>query len=220
MNASGHRDVDYVLTTRELGRMMREAGLDIREMPDEPADDLLGDYTGAATIFGATGGVMEAAVRSAYRLVTGRELEDVEIKPVRGLKGIKEAEIDIDGTKVKVAVAHSCGQARALIDKVRDQIAKDGKSEYQFIEVMACPGGCVGGGGQSWGSNIAKRARRGESLYEEDRSLPWRRSHENPSVQALYEKYLEKPNSEKAHKLLHTHYYKRSTVDGKILPNK
>jgi len=220
MNASGHRDVDYVLTTRELGRMMREAGLDIREMPDEPADDLLGDYTGAATIFGATGGVMEAAVRSAYRLVTGRELEDVEIKPVRGLKGIKEAEIDIDGTKVKVAVAHSCGQARALLDKVRDQIAKDGKSEYQFIEVMACPGGCVGGGGQSWGSNIAKRARRGESLYEEDRSLPWRRSHENPSVQALYEKYLEKPNSEKAHKLLHTHYYKRSTVDGKVLPNK
>lgn len=220
MNASGHRDVDYVLTTRELGRMMREAGLDIREMPDEPADDILGDYTGAATIFGATGGVMEAAVRSAYRLVTGRELEDVEIKPVRGLKGIKEAEIDIDGTKVKVAVAHSCGQARKLLDKVKEQIAKDGKSEYQFIEVMACPGGCVGGGGQSWGSNIAKRARRGESLYEEDRSLPWRRSHENPSVQTLYEKYLEKPNSEKAHKLLHTHYYKRSTLDGKILPKK
>jgi NADH-quinone oxidoreductase subunit G len=220
MNASGYRDVDYVLTTRELGRMMREAGLDIREMPDEPADDLLGDYTGAATIFGATGGVMEAAVRSAYRLVTGKELEDVEIKPVRGLKGIKEAEIDIDGTKVKVAVAHSGGQARALLNKVRDQIAKDGKSEYQFIEVMACPGGCVGGGGQSWGSNIAKRARRGESLYEEDRSLPLRRSHENPSVQALYERFLEKPNSEKAHKLLHTHYYKRSTVDGKILPTK
>jgi NADH-quinone oxidoreductase subunit G len=219
MNSSGYRDVDYVLTTRELGRMMREAGLDIREMPDEPADDILGDYTGAATIFGTTGGVMEAALRSAYRLVTGRELEDMEIKPVRGLKGIKEAEVDIDGTKVKVAVAHSCGQARTLLDRVREQIAKDGRSEYQFIEVMACPGGCVGGGGQSWGSNIAKRARRGESLYEEDRSLPWRRSHENPSVQAVYEKYLEKPNSEKAHKLLHTHYYKRSTVDGKILPN-
>ncbi|HOW54621.1 MAG TPA: NADH-dependent [FeFe] hydrogenase, group A6 [Syntrophorhabdaceae bacterium] len=218
MNASGYQDVDYVLTTREIGRMMREAGLDIKEMPDEPPDDILGEYTGAATIFGATGGVMEAAVRSAYRLVTGKELEDVEIKPVRGLKGIKEAEIDIEGTKVKVAVAHSCGQARELLDKVQDQIAKDGKSEYQFIEVMACPGGCVGGGGQSWGSNMAKRARRGESLYEEDRSLPLRRSHENPSVLAIYEKFLEKPNSEKAHKLLHTHYYKRSAVDGKILP--
>ncbi|MHB8110539.1 MAG: NADH-dependent [FeFe] hydrogenase, group A6 [Syntrophorhabdaceae bacterium] len=218
MNASGFRDVDYVLTSREIGRMMREAGIDIRELPDEPADKILGEYTGAATIFGATGGVMEAAVRSAYALVTGRELENVEITPVRGLKGIKEAEIDIDGTKVKVAVAHSCGQARKLLDKVKEQMATEGKCEYQFIEVMACPGGCVGGGGQSWGSNMAKRARRGESLYEEDRSLPMRRSHQNPEVLAVYEKYLEKPNSEKAHKLLHTHYYKRSAVDGKILP--
>ncbi len=218
MNASGYRDVDYVLTSREIGRMMREAGIDIKEMPDEHADPILGEYTGAATIFGATGGVMEAAVRSAYALVTGKELENVEIMPVRGLKGIKEAEIDIEGTKVKVAVAHSCGHARALLSKVQDQLAKDGKSEYQFIEVMACPGGCVGGGGQSWGSNMAKRARRGESLYAEDRSLPMRRSHENPEVKAVYEKFLEKPNSEKAHKLLHTHYYKRSAVDGKILP--
>ncbi len=218
MNASGYRDVDYVLTSREIGRMMREAGIDMNEMPDEHADPILGEYTGAATIFGATGGVMEAAVRSAYALVTGKELEDVEITPVRGLKGIKEAEIDIEGTKVKVAVAHSCGHARALLEKVQDQMRKDGKSEYQFIEVMACPGGCVGGGGQSWGSNMAKRARRGESLYAEDRSLPMRRSHENPEVQAAYEKFLEKPNSEKAHKLLHTHYFKRSAVDGKILP--
>ncbi|MFA5615390.1 MAG: NADH-dependent [FeFe] hydrogenase, group A6 [Syntrophorhabdaceae bacterium] len=218
MNASGYRDVDYVLTSREIGRMMREAGIDMKEMPDEHADPILGEYTGAATIFGTTGGVMEAAVRSAYALVTGKELENVEIAPVRGLKGIKEAEIDIDGTKVKVAVAHSCGHARALLEKVRDQIAEYGKSEYQFIEVMACPGGCVGGGGQSWGSNMAKRARRGESLYAEDRSLPMRRSHENPEVKAVYEKFLEKPNSEKAHKLLHTHYYKRSAVDGKVLP--
>lgn len=218
MNASGYRDVDYVLTSREIGRMMREAGIDMNEMPDEHADPILGEYTGAATIFGATGGVMEAAVRSAYALVTGKELENVDITPVRGLKGIKEAEIDIDGTKVKVAVAHSCGHARALLEKVQDQMRKDGKSEYQFIEVMACPGGCVGGGGQSWGSNMAKRARRGESLYAEDRSLPMRRSHENPEVKAVYEKFLEKPNSEKSHKLLHTHYFKRSAVDGKVLP--
>jgi len=218
MKASGYQDVDYVLTTREIGRMMREAGLDLTEMPDELPDDIMGEYTGAGTIFGTTGGVMEAALRSAYRLATGKELENLDITPVRGLKGIKEAEIDIEGTKVKVAVAHSCGKARELLNKVADQLEKEGKCEYQFIEVMACPGGCVGGGGQSWGSNMAKRARRGESLYAEDKSLPRRRSHENPSVLAVYEKFLEKPNSEKSHKLLHTHYFKRSTVDGKVLP--
>ena len=124
MKASGYQDVDYVLTTREIGRMMREAGIDLKEMPDEPADDLLGEYTGAATIFGATGGVMEAALRSAYFLVTGKELENLDITPVRGLKGIKEAEIDIEGTKVKVAVAHSCGNARELLDKVSDQLGQ------------------------------------------------------------------------------------------------
>ncbi len=217
MKASGFRDVDYVLTTRELGRMMREAGIDIRDMPEEGADDILGDYTGAATIFGATGGVMEAALRSAYFLVTGHELENVEVAPVRGLKGTKEAEIDIEGTKIKVAVAHSCGQARALLEKVQGQLESTGESEYQFIEVMACPGGCVGGGGQSWGSNMAKRARRGESLYAEDKSLPLRRSHENPSITAVYEKFLKHPNSDVAHKLLHTSYSKRSTVDGKVM---
>jgi len=217
MNASGYRDVDYVLTTREIGRMLREAGIDLKEMPDEPADDIMGEYTGAGTIFGTTGGVMEAALRSAFFLITGRELENLDITPVRGLKGIKEAEVDIDGTKVKVAVAHSCGKARELMEKVSAQIEKEGKSEYQFIEVMACPGGCVGGGGQSWGSNMAKRARRGESLYAEDKTMPHRRSHENPSVKAVYEKFLEKPNSEKAHKLLHTHYYKRNTRDGKVI---
>jgi NADH-quinone oxidoreductase subunit G len=217
MRASGFQDVDFVLTTREIGRMLREAGIDLNEMPDEKADSLLGEYTGAATIFGTTGGVMEAALRSAYFLVTGRELESIDIAPVRGLKGIKEAEIDIDGLKVKVAVAHGGGQARRLMEKVQDQLRSEGKSEYHFIEVMACPGGCVGGGGQSWGSNMAKRARRGESLYAEDRSLRYRRSHENPSIKVLYEKFLGKPNSEKSHKLLHTHYYKRSTVDGNII---
>jgi NADH-quinone oxidoreductase subunit G len=217
MKASGYQDVDFVLTTRELARMLREAGIDLKEMPDEPADDPLGEYTGAATIFGATGGVMEAALRSAYFLVTGRELENIDILPVRGMAGIKEAEVDVDGLKLKVAVAHGLGNARKLLDKVSDQLAKEGKSEYHFIEIMACPGGCVGGGGQPWGSDMARRARRGETLYEEDKSLPFRRSHENPSIKAIYEKYLGHPYSDKSHHLLHTHYYKRSPLDGKVL---
>nr|MBP7091148.1 [FeFe] hydrogenase, group A [Syntrophorhabdaceae bacterium] len=217
MNDSSFRDVDYVLTTREIARMMKEAGIDLREMPDEPADNPMGEYTGAATIFGATGGVMEAALRSAYFLITGKELEDVDILPVRGMKGVKEAEIDINGMKLKVAVAHGLGNARIILDKVSEQLQNTGKSEYHFIEIMACPGGCVGGGGQPWGSDMARRARRGETLFQEDKSLPFRRSHENPSIKAIYEKYLEKPNSEKAHHLLHTHYFKRSKVDGRII---
>jgi NADH-quinone oxidoreductase subunit G len=217
MNSSGYQDVDYVLTTRELARMMREAGIDLKDMPDEPADDPLGEYTGAATIFGATGGVMEAALRSAYFLVTGKELENLDILPVRGMEGVKEAEVPVDGLTLKVAVAHGLGNARKLMDKVSSQLKETGKSEYHFIEVMACPGGCVGGGGQPWGSDMARRARRGEALYEEDRSLPKRRSHENASVARLYEKYLKQPNSEKAHHLLHTHYNERGKMDGKVV---
>ncbi|OPY71085.1 MAG: NADP-reducing hydrogenase subunit HndC [Syntrophorhabdaceae bacterium PtaU1.Bin034] len=220
MRSSGFQDVDYVLTTRELARMMREAGIDLKELPDEPADDPLGEYTGAATIFGATGGVMEAALRSAYFLVTGRELENLDILPVRGMTGVKEAEVPVDGLNLKVAVAHGLGNARKLLDKVSAQLAETGKSEYHFIEVMACPGGCVGGGGQPWGSDMARRARRGEALYQEDKSLPKRRSHENASVAKLYEKFLKEPNSEKAHHLLHTHYYKRSKMDGKVASEK
>ncbi len=217
MWSSGYQDVDYVLTTRELARMMKQAGLDLKEMPDEPADDPLGEYTGAATIFGATGGVMEAALRSAYFLVTGRELENLDILPVRGMEGVKEAEVPVDGLTLKVAVAHGLGNARKLLDKISAQLAETGKSEYHFVEIMACPGGCVGGGGQPWGSDMARRARRGEALYQEDKSLPKRRSHENASVARLYEKYLAKPNSEKAHHLLHTHYMKRSKADGKVV---
>lgn len=217
MTDSGYTDVDYVLTTREIARMLKEAGIDLKDMPDEPADDPMGEYTGAATIFGVTGGVMEAALRSAYFLVTGRELENVDIVAVRGMEGIKEAEIDVDGLKLKVAVAHGLGNARKILDKVTGQLKNNGKSEYHAIEIMACPGGCVGGGGQPWGSDMARRARRGETLLEEDRSLPYRRSHENPSIKLVYERYLEKPNSEKAHHLLHTHYFKRSRIDGKII---
>jgi NADH-quinone oxidoreductase subunit G len=217
MSGSGYRDVDYVLTTRELARMMKQAGIDLKDLPDEPADDPLGEYTGAATIFGATGGVMEAALRSAYFLVTGKELENLDILPVRGMEGIKEAVVPVDGLNLKVAVAHGLGNARRLLDKISAQLADGGTSEYHFVEIMACPGGCVGGGGQPWGGTMARRARRGEALYAEDKALPKRRSHENASVMRLYETYLKEPNSEKAHHLLHTRYVRRSAFDGKAI---
>lgn len=217
MADSGYQDVDYVLTTREIARMIKEAGIDFQHLPDEKADDLMGIYTGAATIFGATGGVMEAALRSAYFLITGKNLPDFDIQAVRGMQGIKEAIVDVDGIKVKIAVAHSLGQARKLMDIIRQQIAETGKSDYHFIEVMACPGGCVGGGGQPFGSSLATRARRGETLYKEDKSLKLRLSHENPAVTSLYEKFLGSPGSEIAHKLLHTSYFHRDRIEGKVV---
>jgi iron-only hydrogenase group A len=217
MNDSGFQDVDYVLTTREIARMIKEAGLDFKNLKDEKADDLMGIYTGAATIFGATGGVMEAALRSAYYLITGKNLPDYDIHAVRGMQGIKEAVVDVDGIKVKIAVAHSLGQARKLMDIIRQQIKETGKSDYHFIEVMACPGGCVGGGGQPFGSSLATRARRGETLYKEDKGLELRLSHENPAVAAIYEKFLGSPGSEIAHKLLHTNYFHRDRIEGKVV---
>ncbi|MCK4266519.1 MAG: [FeFe] hydrogenase, group A, partial [Thermoplasmata archaeon] len=207
MSDSGYQDVDYVLTTRELAHMIREAGIDFTHLPDEPAEPLMGMYTGAATIFGATGGVMEAAIRTAYNLVTGKELENLDIQPLRGLEGIKTASVDIDGLEAKVAVAHGLGNARKLLDEVRA-----GKSPYHFIEIMACPGGCVGGGGQPYGFDMAVRAIRGEVLYKEDKELPLRRSHDNPSIKKLYDDYLKEPLGEKSHHLLHTKYVKREIV--------
>lgn len=214
MRDSGYQDVDYVLTTRELVRMLKAADIDLKTLPDEKPDELMGMYTGAATIFGATGGVMEAAVRTAYWMLTGKDLPNLDIEAVRGMAGIKEAELDINGMKVKVAVAHGLGNARTLLTKVKEQIEKTGQSEYAFIEIMACPGGCVGGGGQPKGSTFAMRARRGEGLYKEDRELPYRKSHENPAIIRLYDKFLGKQGSELAHRLLHTHYFKRSNLDG------
>lgn len=205
MRASGHRDVDVVLTTRELGRMLRQAGLRLEELPDEPFDDPLGLGTGAGVIFGATGGVMEAALRSAYRLITGRELEALDIRPVRGLEGVRTAEVAIAGSPVKVAVVHGLGQARALMDQVRA-----GTEEYHFIEVMACPGGCVGGGGQPICGGLADTSRRVAALYRQDEGMERRRSHENPAVQELYARYLEAPLGERSHHLLHTHYAARA----------
>lgn len=204
MTDSGYQDVDYVLMTRELARMIKEAGIDFASLPDEEAEPLMGMYTGAGTIFGATGGVMEAALRTAYKLVTGKELENLDIKPVRGMAGIKEATVDVDGLEVKVAVAHGLGNARKLLDPVRV-----GKSPYHFIEIMACPGGCVGGGGQPISFDMALRSTRGQTLYNEDAELPYRKSYENPSIKRLYVEYLEEPLGEKSHHLLHTRYKSR-----------
>jgi NADH-quinone oxidoreductase subunit G len=184
--------------------MIKEAGIDFANLADAPVDNLMGQYTGAGTIFGATGGVMEAALRTAYRVITGNELEKVDIKPVRGLEGIKDATIKVGELKVKVAVAHGLGNARKLMEEVRA-----GKSPYHFIEIMACPGGCVGGGGQPIGFDLAVRSIRGGSLYDEDKDLKYRKSHENPAVIKLYQDYLEKPLGEKSHHLLHTEYTPR-----------
>ena len=217
MRSSGYQDVDYVLTTRELARMLKSKGIDLKTLPEEEPSGELGMYSGAGTIFGATGGVMEAALRTAYYMITGKNMENPDIKAVRGMEGIKEAEVDIDGNKVKVAVAHGLGNARKLLEKVRKQIETFGKSEYTFIEIMACPGGCVGGGGQPYGSTFARRARRGEGLYKEDENLPVRFSHENPAIKMIYEKFLEKPGSHVAHKLIHTTYNIRDPITGEII---
>jgi len=217
MRDSGYQDTDYVLTTREFIRMLHEGNIDLKTIKEEEADAMMSFYTGAGTIFGATGGVMEAAIRSAYTLVTGQELEDIDIKAVRGLQGVKEATIPVPGFgDLKVAVGHGLGNARYIMDKIRTGLANDGVSPYHFVEIMACPGGCVGGGGQPYGNNMAMRARRGEGLYTEDKGLPVRKSHHNPEVKLIYEKFLGKPNSPLAHKLLHTHYFQRSQTTGKV----
>jgi len=207
--ASGYPDVDAVLTTRELARMIKEAGIDFVNLPDNHFDDPMGDATGAGVIFGTTGGVMEAALRTVYEILTGKPLENVEITQVRGLEGIREAEIDVGTMKIKAAVAHGLANAKKLLEMV-----KNGEKEYHFIEIMACPGGCIMGGGQpivpaKVREKIDVAKLRASAIYDEDRSLPIRKSHENPAVKRLYEEFLDHPNSEKAHHILHTHYKKR-----------
>ncbi|HRZ14655.1 MAG TPA: NADH-dependent [FeFe] hydrogenase, group A6 [Candidatus Omnitrophota bacterium] len=197
-------DVDFVLTTREAARMIKETGINFVSLADERFDEPLGVSTGAAVIFGATGGVMEAALRTAYEVLTGKTLEKIDFETVRGLKGIKTAEIDIDGKKLKVAVASSLGNARVLLDEVQK-----GVSPYAFIEIMTCPGGCLGGGGQPIPTTDEIRQKRMDAIYQEDRNMPLRKSHENPAVTALYKEFMEKPLSEKSHHLLHTHYAPR-----------
>jgi len=208
MFSSGVQDVDISITTREVSRMLKQAGIDFVNLKEEKADSILGEYTGAGTIFGYTGGVMEAALRSAYYFVTGEDPKDVNFKAVRGLKGIKEAEIDIKGTKIRVAVAHGTGNVETLVNKIREGI-KAGELPYHFVEVMACPGGCIGGGGQPIGVTNKVREERTKGLEHDDETKKIRCSHENPEIKAIYKDYLGEPLSEKSHKLLHTHYIPR-----------
>jgi iron-only hydrogenase group A len=219
MNSSGVRDVDVVLTTRELGRMIKQAGVDFRSLPDDAMDAPLGLSSGAADIFANTGGVMEAALRTAYELVTGRELpfKNLHVTPVAGLEGIKEASLKIEGAKpeweflegatVNVAVAHGLANARAVIERV-----KSGKADYHFIEVMTCPGGCIGGGGQPRPTTNEIRKARIQAIYQEDEGKQLRKSHANPQIEQIYQEFLGKPLGERSHHLLHTHYVPRDRV--------
>jgi iron-only hydrogenase group A len=197
-------DVDAVLTTREAAQMMREMGVDFVNLPDESFDEPLGISTGAAVIFGATGGVMEAALRTVYEVVTGDELKDVNFTGVRGLEGIKEATVKVGDLDVKVAVASGLSNARKLMDLIME-----GKADYHFIEIMCCPGGCIGGGGQPQPTSLEIREARARAIYDEDEAMTIRKSHENPAVTKLYEEFLGEPLSHKSHELLHTHYTPR-----------
>jgi NADH-quinone oxidoreductase subunit G/[NiFe] hydrogenase diaphorase moiety small subunit/NADP-reducing hydrogenase subunit HndD len=217
MHDSGYRDVDYVLTTRELAIMIKQAGIDFLRLPEKKFDRLMGESTGAAVIFGATGGVMEAALRTAYEIVTGREVpfENIDITPVRGMDGVREASIKIEkpleawafleGVELKCAVAHGLINAKKVMESVKNHT-----SDYHFIEFMACPGGCLGGGGQPIPTNPEIREKRTKAIYAEDAGMPIRKSHENPEVVKIYHDFLGKPNGELSHKLLHTKYTVRN----------
>lgn len=217
-DANGFPDVDISITTRELARMIKKAGIRFLDLPDEKFDDPLGLGSGAGAIFGATGGVMEAALRTAVETLTGQELPKVDFEDVRGTKGIKEAVYHVGGMDVKVAVASGLGNAKTLLEKV-----KAGEGDYQFIEIMGCPGGCVNGGGQPQQPGYVRnttdiRALRARVLYDIDSASTCRKSHENPAIKELYASYLGKPGSERAHHLLHTTYVKRS-INKKLVKN-
>ena len=205
-SVNGNPDVDYVLSTRELARLIKQFNLDLKEMPVADFDNPLGESTGAAVIFGATGGVIEAAARTAYEIFTGKKLEKIDFTELRGLEGIRDAWVDFNGTPIHIGIAHGLKNARTLLERVRE-----GKEQFHAIEVMACPGGCIGGAGQPYhhgNSDIIRK--RLEATYEEDRNKPIRKSHENPSVIQLYKEYLGEPCGHKSHELLHTHYFDKS----------
>jgi NADH-quinone oxidoreductase subunit G/[NiFe] hydrogenase diaphorase moiety small subunit/NADP-reducing hydrogenase subunit HndD len=216
MRDSGFQDVDMGLTTRELAVMIKQAGINFQELPDEKFDSLMGASSGAAVIFGATGGVMEAALRTAYEIVTGREVpfENLNITAVRGMEGVREATIKIEntlpawsfleGVELKTAVAHGLTNAHQIMEAI-----KKGEANYHFVEVMGCPGGCIGGGGQPIPTTPEIRKKRAEAIYREDEGMAIRKSHENPEVQQIYKEFLGEPLSDKSHWLLHTHYQKR-----------
>lgn len=208
MKSSGVPDVDAVITTRELAKMIKEAGIDFNSLPDETVDSPIGQYTGAGVVFGATGGVMEAALRTAYALITKEDLKGdaVNFRGIRGLKGVKEAEIDIKGTKVKIAVAHTLSNVEAVLEQIREARKAGNPSPWHFIEVMACPGGCISGGGQPYGTNDEVRAKRIAGIYSDDERSVKRCSHQNPDITKIYADFLGAPGSHKAHEILHTHY--------------
>lgn len=214
MNSCGYQDIDAVLTTRELGKMIKQAGIEFNLLPDEDFDQIYGDSTGAAVIFGATGGVMEAALRTVADILSGQDLQTIEYNDVRGIEGVKEATVNVAGMDIKVAVAHGTANARKLMEKVRK-----GDSGYHFIEVMACPGGCVNGGGQPIVPANVKmlkdvRTLRAKAIYDEDEAKVIRKSHQNPSIQRVYKEFFGEPGSHKAHELLHTHYTARPKFGG------
>ena len=203
MGRDGMRDVDIVLTTRELIKLIKYVGITFKQLPESDFDSPLGTGSGAGAIFGVTGGVMEAALRTVYEKFTGNTLPKLEFEDVRGFEGLKEAEVDLGSRKVKVAIVHTLKNARVIMEQVQR-----GESPYDFIEIMACPGGCIGGGGQPLGTTNAVRKKRIEALYKLDKSLPIRKSHENPEIITLYREFLGEPLTGKAHELLHTHYHK------------
>lgn len=211
LSVDGLQDVDAVLTTRELAKMIKQARINFPAIENAAYDSILGDSTGAGVIFGATGGVMEAALRTVADILTGQDLKEIEYTAVRGMEGIKEATVNINGMDVKVAVAHGTGNATKLLERIRS-----GEASYHFVEVMGCPGGCINGGGQPIIMDKEKtdevKKLRAQGLYSIDQSRKHRKSHENPEVKALYDEYMEKPNSHKAHHILHTHYTKRDRV--------
>lgn len=204
----GHKNVDLVITTRELSDMIMEAGIDFNKLSNEDFDNPLGESTGASVIFGTTGGVIEATLRTAYEWITGETLKEVEFHSVRGLDGLKEANININGEEIKIGVAHGLGNARKLLEDIQS-----GETKYHAIEIMACPGGCIDGGGQPYHfGNMDIVKKRMEALYTEDRNKSIRKSHENPAVKALYKEFIGDIGGEKAHALLHTHYTKREKL--------
>lgn len=210
MQAGGLRDVDIVISTRELAKMIKQSGIKYELLPDEKFDAPFEEATGAGVIFGATGGVMEAALRTVAEILEGKSLDKIEYEEVRGTKGIKEATLNIAGKDIRIAVAHGLGNARKLLESIRS-----GEKQYEFIEIMACPGGCVTGGGQPICSaktymDIDVKKERARALYAEDEDAAIRKSHENPDIKLLYSEFFEKPGSHKSHELLHTHYKKRN----------
>lgn len=212
----GTYEIDYVLTTQELGRLIKSAGVDFKSIEGVEADSPFGKYTGAGTIFGVSGGVAEAAARTAYQMVTGEELTDVVISPMRGTHRVKTVELDLKGTKVKVKIVNTLREAEKCLQEIQE-----GKADYQLLEVMACPGGCINGGGQPQScDDLSVREKRAEGLYEDDATEEFRKSHENPEIKELYAKHLEKPGSHIAHELLHTTYSDKWTKLYKNVGNK